>query len=102
MFLAIKPAWAREAVTGLLIVIIIGAALGWLGGLIHSRSVRRGWAHAGLGVFGGLLGGFVLGPVMGGGNLLENRFDPMTIVVAALGATAVMLLVWLVRRRSTS
>ena len=44
----------------------------------------------------------MLGPVMGGGNLLENRFDPMTIVVAALGATTVMLLVRLVRRRSTS
>jgi uncharacterized membrane protein YeaQ/YmgE (transglycosylase-associated protein family) len=80
----------------------VGGAIGWLAGLLRGGfAARRGWAHAALGILGGLLGGFVLGPVMGGGNLLENRFDPMTIVVAALGATGIMLLAHLLRRHPT-
>ena len=39
-----------------------------------------------LGMFGALLGAFVFGPILGGGNLLETEFDPMTPVVAGLGA----------------
>lgn len=96
------PAAAREGATGLLIALVVGGAIGWLAGLLRGGvAARRGWAHAALGIVGGLLGGFVLGPVMGGGNLLENRFDPMTILVAALGAAGIMLLARLLRRRST-
>ena len=80
----------------------MGGAIGWLAGLLGGGAARRGLAHVGLGIIGGLLGGFVLGPVMGGGNLLENRFDPMTIVVAALGAAGLMLLARLLRRHPTA
>jgi len=86
---------------GLLIAIAVGAILGWIAAILNRSDRRHGvlpWSLAG--VFGSLLGGFVLGPAFGGGNLLESVLDIRTLYVTAAGAVGLLaVLIWLRRRR---
>ena len=50
-------------------------------------------------MFGALVGGLVLGPIVGGGNLLEAEFDTMTPVVTGIGAAAAVIAALLIGRR---
>ena len=78
---------------------IVGAAIGWLAGLaMRPASPRRRWLNLVAGMIGSLLGAFILGPLLGGGNILEAAFDPMTPVVASLGAVGLLALVSFLRR----
>jgi uncharacterized membrane protein YeaQ/YmgE (transglycosylase-associated protein family) len=84
---------------GLIVVLVIGASLGWMIRMI----VRRGpeparFPAVTMGVAGALLGAFMLGPRLGGGNLLEAEFDSMTPIVALLGVAGLFAFVFLVRR----
>src|SRR3546814_13038859 len=72
-----------------------------VGGIIGLRSivVLRTDAQKGIllnivvGIIGSLLGGFLLGPLLGGGNLLSGAFDIMTLIVALLGAIILLAIV---------
>ena len=84
---------------GLLIVLVVGGALGWLAG-VASRSAGSGVAlNIILGIIGAVLGAFFLGPLLGGGNLLDAIIDPMTAVVALVGAVVLLGAVHLLRGR---
>ena len=84
----------------LLLALTVGGIIGWIASPIMRNDRQRDVvANVVIGLFGAFLGGFVLGPVMGGGNLLENRFDPMSLVVALLGAIVLLTIVALFRRR---
>ena len=84
---------------GLLIVLVVGGVLGWLSGVMR-RSASSGIAlNVILGIIGAVLGAFFLGPLLGGGNLLDAVIDPMTAVVALVGAVALLGSVHLVRQR---
>jgi len=86
----------------LLLALAVGGAIGWIVSPIMRSDRQQGvLLNVIVGLFGAFLGGFVLGPVMGGGNLLENRFDPMSLVVASLGAIFLLTIVALFRRRRT-
>ena len=79
---------------GLLLAIIAGAFVGWRYALIlQGRVSRRRRSAIILGVLGSLLGAFLLGPVIGGGNLLEASLDLRTIIVGLTGATILLALV---------
>jgi uncharacterized membrane protein YeaQ/YmgE (transglycosylase-associated protein family) len=76
---------------GFLIAVAVGAILGWIAAILIRRDRRHGvlpWAL--LGSFGALLGGFIMGPVFGGGNLLESVLDLRTLYVTAGGAAATL------------
>lgn len=86
---------------GLLIALAIGGIFGWLAAILIRRDRRHGvlpWSLAGM--FGALLGAFVLGPVFGGGNILESVLDLRTLYVSAAGAAAFLGgVLWIRRRR---
>jgi len=84
---------------GFFICLIVGGAIGWLARfLLPAR--ERGFARTvGLGMFGGLIGGFMLGPLLGGGNLFEAKFYPMVVMDALLGAVILLALLNMFRRR---
>lgn len=89
-----------EEITGFIVALIVGAVAGWLASLaMRAPSPRRRWLNIVAGTIGALLGAFVLGPQLGGGNILEAMLDPMTPVVALLGAVGLLALVSLLRRR---
>ena len=84
---------------GFLLSVIIGGLIGWIASLIMGGSARRRLHDILFGMLGALLGGFFLGPVLGGGNLLEAMLDLRTLLVAAIGSIAALLLLNLLRRR---
>jgi uncharacterized membrane protein YeaQ/YmgE (transglycosylase-associated protein family) len=84
----------------LLLALAVGGIIGWIVSPLMRTDRQQGvLLNVVVGLLGAFLGGFVLGPVMGGGNLLENRFDPMSLVVALLGAIFLLTIVALFRRR---
>jgi uncharacterized membrane protein YeaQ/YmgE (transglycosylase-associated protein family) len=85
---------------GFFIAIAVGAILGWVASFARPAGrPRRAGLSVTTGIIGGLAGGFVLGPVMGGGNLFEALVQPMTPVVTTIGAVTLLAALLLVRRR---
>ena len=85
---------------GFLIAVAVGILLAWAASFVRPPgSPRRAKLLAATGVVGALAGGFVLGPVLGGGNLFEMMIDPMTPVVTAIGAATLLALLAAARRR---
>ena len=85
---------------GFLIAIAVGILLAWAASFVRPPgSPRRAKLLAATGILGALAGGFVLGPVLGGGNLFEMMIDPMTPVVTGIGAALLLALLSAVRMR---
>lgn len=83
----------------LIIALIIGGIIGWLASMVMRTDGQQGIIlNVVVGIIGSLLGGFLLGPLLGGGNLLNGNFDIMTLVVAMLGAIILLAIVNLFRR----
>jgi uncharacterized membrane protein YeaQ/YmgE (transglycosylase-associated protein family) len=83
----------------LIIALIIGGIIGWLASIVMRTDAQQGiLLNIVVGIIGSLLGGFLLGPLLGGGNLLSGAFDVMTLIVALLGAIILLAIVNLFRR----
>ncbi|HEV2748342.1 MAG TPA: GlsB/YeaQ/YmgE family stress response membrane protein [Allosphingosinicella sp.] len=86
---------------GLIVALVVGGVAGCLAGIAARAGPEQPlWTEILIGIVGALLGAFVLGPQLGGGNLLENMFDPMTVVVALMGAALLLGAAKLLRRRA--
>ena len=86
---------------GFVLSVIVGSLIGWIASLIVGGSARQRLHDIVVGAIGALLGGFFLGPVMGGGNLLEAMLDIRTLLVAAIGSIGCLALLNLFRRERT-
>ena len=86
---------------GFILSVIVGALIGWIASLVIGGSARQRLHDIIVGTLGALLGGFFLGPVMGGGNLLEAMLDIRTLLVASIGSIGCLALLNLFRRRRT-
>lgn len=84
---------------GFILSVIVGALIGWIAALVTGNRGRRLIHDLVVGVVGALLGGVFLGPILGGGNLLEAMIDPRTLLVAAIGAVGSLALLNLFRRK---
>ena len=85
---------------GFFIALAIGGLLGWIASLLTRSDARGGTPrNVIIGAVGALLGTFILGPVVGGGNILEAQVETPTIVISFIGAIALLLAVTLFRRR---
>ena len=83
----------------LIIALIIGGSIGWLASIVMRTDAQQGiLLNVVVGIIGSLLGGFLLGPLLGGGNLLSGDLDVMTLVVALLGAIILLAIVNMFRR----
>ena len=90
----------RKASMGLILSLIVGAALGWASSLLMRASAAQGiLLNIIVGVIGALLGAFLFGPLLGGGNLLDAAIDPMTIVVSMIGAVLLLAALYVSRSR---
>nr|WP_295374297.1 GlsB/YeaQ/YmgE family stress response membrane protein [uncultured Sphingosinicella sp.] len=84
---------------GLILALIIGGIIGWLASIVMRTNAQQGiLLNVVVGIVGSLLGGFLLGPILGGGNLLEGTLDIRTLLVALLGAIILLAIVNLFRR----
>ena len=85
---------------GLIVALAIGGILGWIASLLNRSDARGGTPRSVIvGMLGALLGTFFLGPIFGGGNILESQLDTMTIVDSFVGAVALLALLTFFRRR---
>jgi uncharacterized membrane protein YeaQ/YmgE (transglycosylase-associated protein family) len=84
---------------GLIILIIIGGILGWLASIVMRTDGQQGiLLNVIVGVVGALLAGFILNPLIGGGNIMNGDFSGSSLLVSFLGAVVLLAIVNLVRR----
>ena len=85
---------------GFIVALLIGGIVGWLWSLTSPRPAGTARLRGILlGIVGALAGVFLLGPVMGGGNVFEAQFFPMTPVISLIGAVVWLGILTLIRGR---
>jgi uncharacterized membrane protein YeaQ/YmgE (transglycosylase-associated protein family) len=85
----------------LILAIIIGGILGWLASIIMRRDAQQGiLLNIVVGIVGALLAGFLLNPLIGGGNIMSGDFSISSLLVSLLGAVILLAIVNLFTRRS--
>lgn len=86
---------------GLIILIIVGGILGWLASIVMRTDGQQGiLLNVVVGIIGALLAGFILNPLIGGGNIMSGDFSASSLLVSFLGAVVLLAIVNLFRRRS--
>jgi uncharacterized membrane protein YeaQ/YmgE (transglycosylase-associated protein family) len=84
---------------GLILALVVGGIIGWLASIVMRTDAQQGiLLNVVVGIVGSLLGGFILGPILGGGNLLEGSLDIRTLLVALLGSVILLAVVNMFRR----
>jgi uncharacterized membrane protein YeaQ/YmgE (transglycosylase-associated protein family) len=86
---------------GLIILIIVGGILGWLASMVMRTDGQQGiFLNVVVGIVGALLAGFILNPLIGGGNIMHGDLSMSSLLVSFLGAVVLLAIVNLVRRGS--
>ena len=83
----------------LIILLAVGGILGWVASMI----VGGGGGilmNIVVGILGALVAGFLLNPLIGGGNIMTGDLSLSAIVVSLLGAIVLLLVLNLFRRGS--
>lgn len=85
----------------LILIIIIGGILGWLASMVMRTDAQQGiFLNIIVGVVGALVAGFLLNPLIGGGNIMAGDFSLSALIVSFLGAVVLLGVVNLFRRGS--
>lgn len=86
---------------GLIILVIVGGILGWLASIVMRTDAQQGiFLNVIVGIVGALLAGFVVNPLIGGGNIMAGDFSVSSLLVSFIGAVVLLAIVNLVRRGS--
>ena len=86
---------------GLIILIIVGGILGWLASIVMRTDGQQGiFLNVIVGIVGALFAGFILNPLIGGGNIMSGDFSASSLLVSFIGAVVLLAIVNLVRRGS--
>jgi len=83
----------------LIIILAVGGILGWVASMI----VGGGGGilmNIIVGIVGALIAGFLLNPLIGGGNIMTGDLSMSAILVSLLGAIVLLLGLNLIRRGS--
>jgi uncharacterized membrane protein YeaQ/YmgE (transglycosylase-associated protein family) len=89
-----KPAPRETSIMGLIIILIVGAVVGWLAGII-TRSGGGLLFDILVGIVGALIAGWLFG---GGASILNGPVTMMSFLYSLLGAVILLLIVKLIRR----
>lgn len=83
---------------GLVLLVVVGAALGWLAAIIMRTESTRGiLLNIGAGVAGALLAGLIVSPLLGRGGLLEGNYSADLLLISLFGSVFVLLMLNLMR-----
>ena len=87
---------------GFFLALVVGGIIGWLASILLRTDAQQGAPLSiVVGMIGALLGGLLLGPLLGGGNLLESELEIRTLPVTMIGAVALLAALTFFRRRRT-
>lgn len=85
--------------TAWIIALVMGGVIGWLASIVMKTDAQQGiFVNIIVGCVGSILGRFLFGTFLGGGQLRGDAFNPMTLLTAFLGAVVLLAIVNLVRR----
>jgi uncharacterized membrane protein YeaQ/YmgE (transglycosylase-associated protein family) len=82
---------------GFIVWLIIGGVVGWLASLVMRTDAQQGII---LNIVVGIVGAFLAGLLLGGGNINQDPLDLTNILYSLLGAIILLAIVNLVRRGS--
>ena len=83
----------------LIILLVVGGVLGWIASLIMRTDGQQGiLLNVVVGIVGALLAGFLLNPLIGGGNIMSGDLSMSSLLVSLLGAVVLLAIVNLFRR----
>ena len=86
---------------GLIILVLVGGVIGWLASMVMRTDGQQGiLLNIVVGIVGALLAGFLLNPLIGGGNIMNGDYSASSLIVSFLGAVVLLAIVNLVRRGS--
>ena len=82
-------------------IVVLSAVLGWVASVIwHAATPREILSCIGLGVAGGLIGGLLLAPQLGGGSVAHGGdFSLPNLLISLLGPIILLMIVHLFQRR---
>jgi uncharacterized membrane protein YeaQ/YmgE (transglycosylase-associated protein family) len=85
----------------LILAIIVGGIIGWLASIIMRRDAQQGiFLNIVVGIVGAVLAGFIINPLIGGGNIMAGDFSLSALLVSLLGAVILLAIVNLFTRKS--
>lgn len=86
----------------ILVWLIVGGIVGWLASIVMGTNARQGvLMNIVVGVVGALLGGWLLGPIVGGSTINQGNFSLGGLAISFTGAVILLGIVNLLRRGST-
>ena len=84
---------------GLIILLVVGGILGWLASIVMRTDAQQGvFLNVVVGIVGALIAGFLLNPLIGGGNIMAGDFSASSLLVSFIGAVVLLAIVNMVRR----
>jgi uncharacterized membrane protein YeaQ/YmgE (transglycosylase-associated protein family) len=79
--------------------LIVGGVIGWVASLLMKTDGHQGiLLNVVVGVVGAFIGGYLIGPLVGAGNINQQDFSVLSLVVSLIGAVILLAIVKLVRR----
>lgn len=83
----------------LILILIVGGLIGWIASKVMGTDAQQGIIlNIVVGIVGALLAGFLLNPLVGGGNIMAGDFSISALLLSFVGAIALIWIVKLVRR----
>ena len=80
---------------GIILWLIVGGVVGWLASLVMRTDAQQGIV---LNIVVGIVGAFIGGLLLGGGNINNSQLTLGTFLVSLVGAIILLAIVNLVRR----
>ncbi len=82
-----------------IIWLIVGGIIGWLASILMRTDAQQGLLlNVVVGIVGAFLGGWLISPLLGAGDINSGDFSIMGLLVSLLGAMILLAIVNLVRR----
>ncbi len=79
--------------------LIVGGLIGWVASLIMGTDAQQGLLlNIIVGIVGAFLGGFLIAPLLGTGNINAGDFSIMSLITSLIGAVILLAIVNMFRR----
>jgi len=86
----------------IIIWLIVGGVIGWLASILMKTDGQQGIVlNVVVGIVGAFVGGYLITPLIGGGNINQQDFSVGSLIVSFLGAALLLGVVSLLRRATT-
>jgi len=96
-----SPITHSRTVMTLILIIIIGGLIGWIASKIMGTDPQQGiFLNIVVGIVGALLAGFIINPLIGGGNIVSGDFSISALLVSLVGAVILIWIVGFIRKKT--